>query len=115
MAYLSFLKPVAHPQQVRSHGAKGPPLLVPRALSVGSDSTDDDRLLMDIQTCASLIHDLHRSPPLNTSERAGNGMPSLGQSFPYVLLEKRATDGGAWQASRSHWWSGSQHEYQADL
>jgi len=37
-------------------------------------------------------------------------MPSEGQSFPDVLRLPRATDGGAWLACRSHWWSGSQHE-----
>jgi hypothetical protein len=43
-------------------------------------------------------------------------MPSLDQIFPYVLRwGQRATDGGACVASRSHCWSGSQHECQADL
>ncbi len=41
----SFFEPVAHAQQVSSHGAKCPPLLVPMALCIGSDGTDNDILV----------------------------------------------------------------------
>jgi len=83
-------EPVAHVQQIRGHGAKGAPLFGPLSVGVSTDGTDDHSLLVHIEASAPLIHNVHRSPPLQLQERhrAGNGMPSWVQILPYVLPKR---------------------------
>jgi hypothetical protein len=59
----SSLQPVRESQQLQRHGGKGTNLFVPPALRIRRNQTGDDRLLMNIQTRATLIQDFHLSPP----------------------------------------------------
>jgi hypothetical protein len=84
------------------------------AFGIRNDDTDDHISLMHVKTSTSLIHQVHRSPP--EQEWTGDGMPKrvkfslacfadTGERQTVVLVGHPG----------SHWWSGSQREYQTDL
>ena len=114
MRDLQVFEPVAHAQQVRRHGAKRPPLLVPLAVGIRSASADKHVPLMHVQARTSFIHQVHQSPPVE--EWAGTGCPSWGKCSLTCFA-----DAGERQTMvlvghpGSHCWSGSQREYQTDL
>jgi hypothetical protein len=117
VGHAQTLKPLPHLKQIGHHGAKRPPLFLALSLLIGSNGAHDHVSLVNVNTRASLIHTVHGFPPRMTKmvHRRATGRQAWVKFSPTCFPMPGATDGGACVASRSHCWSGSQHEYQADL
>ena len=117
VGYAQDMKPVEHPQQIRHHSAKCAALFVSLPVLIWRNGTHHHVFLVDIDAGASLIHNVHGFPPrmTKTLQRQAMGCQAWVKFSPTCFPMPGATDGGAGVASRSHCWSGSQHECQADL
>jgi hypothetical protein len=115
MGHPQISAPPTQQQQVWRHRAKRPPLLVPLACGVEHDGTAHHRSLVDVKSCARLVHDIHCITPGREMGGRRDGCPSSGKSslacYPMWVRQTVVLVGHP----GSHWWSGSQREYQTDL
>src|SRR6266699_6350756 len=100
LATLLLREPIAQTHEICGHGAKGPACFAAFAVGRWGDEASHDCFLVDIQACASFVHDLHKSSPLHAGIhqcRQATGYRAWVKCSHTCFALRRATDAGAWR------------------